>query len=155
MVEMKKGTDAWESFKAEIAANFQPGELITHEFLKQKFNFKEITFADCEDTVEFIKSIELQQFAYMALIDALRWDLLKEYQLFLRNIRGEGYSFLPPTDQVKYAFDTAVNQIRKEINEANLIMTNVMSVDAEQQKADNDARARFAMLKQLLRGLNK
>lgn len=153
MVEMKIGTDAWENFKAELAANFKPGELISHEYLKEKFKFKKITFIECADTLDFVKSIEMQQFAYMTLIDSLRWELLKEYQLFLRNIRGEGYSFLPPTDQVRFAYDQAMTAIRKEINEANLIMNNVLSVDAEQQKADNDARARFAMLKQLLKGL--
>lgn len=153
MVDMKVGTDAWENFKAELSAKYEPGELISHEYLKEKFKFKKITFEECADTTDFIKSLELQQFAYMTLIDSLRWEMLKEYRLFLRNIRGEGYSFLPPTDQVRFAFDAAMIAIRKEIDEANLIMNNVLSVDAEQQKTDNDARARFAMLKQLLKGL--
>jgi len=155
MDEMKKGTDAWESFKGELAASFQPGDLITHDFLKQKFNFKEITFDDYEDESAFITAIGLQQFNYMSLIDHLRWEMLEDYKVFLRNIRGEGYSFLQPGDQVQYAYDTAISSIRKEISEADLIMTNVMSVDAEQQKADNDARAKFAMMKQLLKGLRK
>ena len=152
---LKTGTDAWEDFKAEIASSFKPGAIITHDFLKSKFNFKQASFSDYADEAQFVMAVELQQFAYMSLIDALRWDLLSEYKLYLRSIRGEGYSFLPPTEQVAYAYDSSLKAIRKEIREASLIMANVMSTDAEQQKKDNDARAKFAFLKQLMRGLNK
>jgi len=152
---LKTGTDAWETFKAEIVSTYKPGDLITHEYLKTKFNFKTASFSTYDNESAFIQAVELQQFAYMGLIDALRWDLLAEYKLYLRNIRGEGYSFLPPVDQVAYAYDNSLKAIRKEIKEANLIMNNVMSIDAEQQKQDNDARAKFAFLAQLLKGLNK
>lgn len=145
--------DGWNAFVAEIAANFGDGNLISHEYLKQKFGLSAIKLHDFDDVEEFIEALEEQQWAYMTCIDALRWELLKQEKMFMRNIRGEGYEILRPEDQVKFGYDEFVKDIKKAINEAGLIMNNVKPVNLEQQAKDNDMRSKFGIMKQMLEAI--
>lgn len=138
------------SLLAEIAEMYADGSLIKHEWLKGKFGLKELQLDDYETVKDFLKAIEIQQFAYMSLVDKLRWDLLKEYKMFLKNLRGEGYQILRPTDQVQYGYDSFVDDVKKAIRIATLIMNNVQQVDLAQQAKDNDLRAKFGVMRQML-----
>lgn len=149
--EIKVGSEAWIDIQSEIINSYAPGDLIEHGWLKSRFNFKKIRFIDYDsDELEFIKAIQLQQFTYMSLIDNLRWELLEKFKVYLRNIRGDGYMILPAKDQVSFAYDRALASIKKEIREADLIMSNTQPTGFEQQQKDNDLRARWSMLRQLL-----
>ena len=97
------GSDGWNSLLSEIAANFADGSLIKHEWLKDKFGLKKLLFDDYESVEDFIKALETQQFCYMNLVDRLRWQLLEDFKMFIKNIRGDGYIILQPKEQVQYA----------------------------------------------------
>ena len=153
--EMKIGSQSWVDFQTEIIEKFAAGETIEHDWLKSKFNFKELKFSEFDNELDFIKTLQLQQFAYMSLIDALRWELLENYKVYLRNIRGDGYMILPSSEQVNFAYEKAIDAIKNEIKVADLIMSNTKVVDMEQQQKDNDLRARWSMLKQLLQSVKK
>lgn len=144
------GSDGWCSLLSEISAKFGDGNLIKHEWLKEKFGLKKLSLKDFETVDDFLKAIEIQQFSYMSLVDKLRWELLKEYKMYIRNIRGDGYEILRPEDQTQYGYDSFVDDIKKAIRVAGLIMNNVQSVDLAQQAKDNDLRARFGVMKQML-----
>ena len=144
------GSDGWMSLMAEIADVYGDGSMIKHEWLKEKFGLKELLLEDYENVKDFLKAIEIQQFAYMSLVDKLRWDLLKEFKVFLRNQRGEGYYILRPSDQCQYGYDSFIDDVKKAIRVANLIMTNVQPVDMTQQAKDNDLRAKFGVMRQML-----
>ena len=148
MIEV--GSDGWMSLLAEIAEMYADGSIIKHDWLKGKFGLKELLLDEYESVKEFLKGIEIQQFAYMSLVDKLRWDLLKEYKMYLKNLRGEGYQILRPSDQTQYGYDTFVSEVKKSIRIANLIMTNVQPVDMAQQAKDNDLRAKFGIMRQML-----
>lgn len=149
------GTDGWFSLLEEISAKFGNGNLIAHEWLKDKFGFKKPELDEYESVDDFLKAVELQQFAYMSLVDKLRWDLLKEYKMYIRNIRGEGYEILRPEDQTQYGYDSFVDDVKKAIRLAGLIMNNVQMVDPAQQAKDNDLRAKFGVMKQMLGSIKK
>ena len=144
------GTDGWFSLIGEIASNFGDGKLIAHEWLKEKFGLKKLELEDFENVSDFLKAIEIQQFSYMSLVDKLRWDLLKEYKMYIRNVRGEGYEILRPEDQTQYGYDSFIDDVKKAIRIAGLIMNNVQPVDLTQQSKDNDLRAKFGIMKQML-----
>ena len=144
------GSDGWMSLMSEIADLYGDGGMIKHEWLKEKFGLKELQLEDYESVNDFLKAIEIQQFAYMSLVDKIRWDLLKEYKMFLRNQRGEGYYILRPSDQCQYGYDTFIDDVKKAIRLANLIMNNVQPVDLAQQAKDNDLRAKFGVMRQML-----
>lgn len=144
------GSDGWLELLSEIADRFGDGSLIKHEWLKEKFGLKELVLKDYETVSDFLKAIEIQQFAYMTLIDKLRWELLKEYKMYIRNVRGEGYEILRPQDQTQYGYDSFIDDVKKAIRIAGLIMNNVQKVDLTQQAKDNDLRAKFGIMKQML-----
>ena len=144
------GSDGWLGLLSEIADKFGDGSLIKHEWLKDKFGLKELSLEDYETISAFLKAIEIQQFAYMSLVDKLRWELLSEYKMFIRNIRGEGYEILRPEDQTQYGYDSFIDDVKKAIRVAGLIMNNVQKVDLTQQAKDNDLRAKFGIMKQML-----
>lgn len=150
MRQIEIGSQAWTSLLDEIQNKFNPGDLIPHEWLKHKFTLEKLRYEDFEGTDDFVQAIQMQQFAYMTLIDSLRWQLLEERSAYLKNIRGDGYTVLPPPEQTKYGYDEFMKTVKSAIKQADLIMNNVLSVPIEQQAKDNDLRARCSMLKQML-----
>lgn len=155
MKQIEKGTPEWCSLLSEITEVFNPGELISHEWLKSQFRFEKLEISDFDSTEDFICALQSLQFAYMGAVDTLRWQLLEEKSVYLRNIRGDGYTLLPAKDQVKYGYDEFLKTIKTAIRQADLIMNNVQPVSAEQQARDNDLRARCSMLKEMLMSIRK
>lgn len=145
--------DGWNSFVAEIAATFGNGNLISHDWLKERFGLKKLRIEDYGTVEEFLNARDDQQWAYMTCTDALRWSLLEQEKMYIRNIRGDGYEIIKPQDQVKYGYDEFVKDIKKAVNEAGLIMSNVRPVDFAQQASDNNLRAKFGLMKQMLKDL--
>lgn len=153
MKQIEINSEAWSCLVDEIATGYNQGELISHEWLKKKFTLEKLKYESYETLDDFIQAIQMQQFAYMNLIDTLRWQLLEERQLFLRNIRGDGYTIMPSTDQAKYGYDEFLKTVKDAIRRADLIMSNILPLPMEQQVADNNLRARCSMLKQMISGL--
>lgn len=150
MKRIEIGTPEWCDTLNEITENFNPGELISHEWLKSRFRFEKLQISDFEATEDFISALQDLQFAYMSAVDALRWQLLEERNAYLKNIRGDGYTLLPAKEQVKFGYDEFLKTVKSAIKQADLIMNNVQPVSLEQQSKDNDLRARCSMLKQML-----
>lgn len=155
MKQIEIGTPEWCSLLSEITEVFNPGELISHEWLKSRFRFERLEISDFDSTENFICSLQNLQFAYMSAVDTLRWQLLEEKNVYLKNIRGEGYAFLPAKEQVKYGYDEFLKTVKTAIRQADLIMNNVLPVPIEQQSKDNDLRARCSMLKEMLMSIRK
>lgn len=72
MRQIEIGSQAWTSLLDEIQNKFNPGDLIPHEWLKHKFTLEKLRYEDFEGTEDFIQGLQVQQFAYMTLIDSLR-----------------------------------------------------------------------------------
>lgn len=142
--------DGWVKFLGTLAAEYGDGKLISHDWLKEQFGLKKCSLEDYESVDEFVKALEVQQFAYMSIVDSVRWELLKQERMFIRSVRGEGYAVVKAEDQVQYGYDEFVSEIKKSIREAGLIMNNVLPVDLSQQAKDNDLRAKFGIMKQML-----
>lgn len=144
------GSDGWMSLLNEIVEQFGDGKLIPHDWLKTKFGLKKLSLKDFNAVEDFLKGLEIQQFAYMSLVDKLRWQLLEEYKSYIKNQRGDGYIILRPEDQTQYGYDSFVDDVKKAIRVAGLIMNNVQQVNMEQQRKDNDLRAKFGVMRQML-----
>ena len=143
-------TEGWEQFLKSLAEDYGDGKLISHEWLKEQFGLKKCILKDYESVDEFVKALEMQQFAYMQIVDAVRWELLKNEKMYIRSVRGDGYQVIRPEDQVQFGYDSFVSDVKKAIREAGLIMNNVIPVDLTQQAKDNDLRAKFGTMKYLL-----
>lgn len=141
---------AWQNLLTEIAARYSDGTIIPHDWLKHKFGLEDLRLEDYATVDDFLEGNKLQQFAYMSLIDRLRWQLLEREKMYLKNEKGEGYYILNPKDQTTYGYDEMVRTIKTAIRQASLIMNNVLAVPSEQQSKDNDLRAKFGILKSLM-----
>ena len=141
----------WLNLVDEISSRFSGGELIPHEWLKKRFGIAELDFNDFESQGEFIKALQEQQFAYMACVEKLRCKLLDEMQICISNVWGDGYKIVPSNDQARYGYDGFIKDLKKAMREARAIMYNVAAVDAEQQRKDNDLRAKFAHLAEMIK----
>ena len=142
--------DGWVKFLGELAAIYGEGNLIPHDWLKEKFGLKKLELSDFETVDDFVEALNRQQFAYMQVVDSVRWELLKQEKMYMRSVRGEGYEIVRPNDQVQYGYDSFIEDIKKAIREANMIMSNVLQVDLSQQAKDNDLRAKFGIMRQML-----
>lgn len=146
-------SDSWHLLIREIVSTFTPGELISHEWLQNKFHLKELKFKDFEDEEAFIEAFKEYQFDYMFLIDTLRCQLLEGRKGYLKNVHGEGHIILPPNEQVSYGYNKFIKTVKSGIKKTDVIMKNVPPVSATQQAIDNDIRARYSTLKQMLAGI--
>lgn len=148
--KMGFSAESWSIFLKGIADEFGDGKLISHEWLKEQFGIKEILLKDYDSVKDFLKAIEIQQFAYLQIVQTLKWELLKQERMYIRNIPGDGYIIVRPSEQVQYGYNECMRDIRKSLREAGLVMSYVQQVDSAQQAKDNDIRAKYGMLKQML-----
>lgn len=153
MRQIEINSENWQSLLTEITENYVNGELIRHDWLKQKFGLAKLRLEDFETVGDFVKGLQTQQFSYMALVDTLRWQLLENNDIYIRNVYGDGYVVIAATDQVKYGYDRFLKHMRKNICETDLIINNVRPVPSEQQSKDNDIRAKYSILKQMLQSV--
>ena len=153
MKQIEVNSEGWCSLIRTIASDYADGKLIPHEWLRRKFGLENLRMKDFDNTEDFIEAIQMQQFSYMTLVDTLRWKLLEDQKIYIKNIRGDGYQIVQPTEQVQYGYDQFLRDFKKAVKDANLIMQNVKSVPSEQQKKDNDLRAKCALLGQMVNGM--
>lgn len=155
MRHIEINSDSWYLLTQEIVSIFTPGELISHEWLKKKFHLKELKFKDYANEEDFIKALEARQFDYMFLIDTSHFQLLEARKGYLKNVHREGYTILPFDQQVKYGYDKFIKTVNGSIKKTDMIIKYVPPVSAAQQVIDNDIRARYSTLKQMLSGIKK
>lgn len=149
----KFGEDEWVTLTNNIVERFEPGVLISHEYLKKIFYLIEPKIEDFKDQYEFIETIKLIQFEYMTLVDKLRVDILETHKLYLRNIRGEGYQFLLPKEQTDFAKKQTMDSINKEMKRGELILRNVKysSLSADDRRKNTDELAKIGQLSQMIK----
>ena len=129
------------------------GDLITHSFLKDLFGLKVPIFENFDSQVEFMEHLKDYEFAYLSMIDKLRTDLLKNYNVYLRNIRGDGYILLPAQEQTDFALKFINSGIKKSISEGLNILqhTKLDGLTQEERQKNSDSIARASLLKQMIK----
>jgi hypothetical protein len=127
------------------------GDLITHSFLKDLFRLQMPLISNFTNQFDFLEHLRDYDFAYMSLVDKLRTDLLKYHNVYLKNIRGDGYILMPSNEQTDYAMKYINNGIKKAINEGLNILqhTKLDNLTQEQRQKNADSIARASLLKQI------
>lgn len=149
----KIGEEQWKKLMADIADKYQPGELIPHHYLRKVFVITTPSFDEFESQDEFIEAVQLQQFEYMSLVEKLRDDILDEFKMYMKNVRGDGYTFLIPEEQTEYAKARTMQGIRKEMKRGFAIMQNVRfnSLTTDKKRQNADELAKLGQLQHLLK----
>lgn len=155
---MQLNTDVWHVLVDEIVTIFAPGDLIPHEWLHEKFgidDFRKASLEDYKNIEALVDAVKRSEFEYMFLVEALRRQLLEGLHGYLINIRSEGYMILPYDEQVTYAFRKFMKTLEKNIKKTDFIMKYTPGVSADQQKQDNDIKARYSWFKQAVEQVKK
>jgi len=114
----------WDGLVATIADTFRPKDLISHAYLKEKFNI--VTPSPDNKTVEqLLEIIEDQEGVYRANCSALREDLLEKHQVYIRSSHGDGYYIMPAGEQTQYAEQKGFEGAKRNLDMAEKIMKNV------------------------------
>lgn len=144
-------SEAFDIVVKSVVSEFAPGELITHDYLKDKFCIKEPDMSEFDNVTSLFQAGSILQFTYMSLVDKLRNDILQDHNYYLCNIRGDGYILLHPKDQAEYAYKTAVKSIKDAMRNALEIIKHIRHNDVppEQRSKDNDLLAKLSMFKQI------
>ena len=140
----------WD-YIAETVLENNVGDLITHSFLKDLFRLQMPLISNFTNQFDFLEHLRDYDFAYMSLVDKLRTDLLKNHNVYLKNIRGDGYILMPSQEQTDFAMKYINNGIKKAINEGLNILqhTKLDSLTQEQRQKNADSIARASLLKQI------
>ena len=142
------------AFEEEFVASFDEGQLIPHKWLKEKFGLPKLAFEDYDKDVDaYIEAIQLQQFTYMAMVDKLREDLLKNKQCCLRNVWGNGYVIVPSNEQASYGYDQMISDIKKALKQGSDIINNVRPLPMEEQSKYYDTLAKLAKVRDVFANL--
>ena len=151
MGDLKLKRQTMDELAAKIVAEFAPGELISHDYMMGLFNLKYPQIVGYKSTDTFLTDYQTTQFKYMTAIDKLRDELLDKEMYYLRNIRGDGYVLLPPKDQVQFAFDRCLDQVKKEFRIAKDIVLHIRTdaIPVEQQSKNHDLIAKLSNLQQI------
>lgn len=113
-----------------------------------------LSFEDyCKDVDAYIEAIQLQQFTYMAMVDKLREDLLKNKQCYLRNVWGNGYVIVPSNEQASYGYDQMMSDIKKALKQGSDIINNVRPLPMEEQSKYYDTLAKLAKVRDVFANL--
>lgn len=141
-------------FEEELVANFDENQLISHKWLKEKFGLPKLSLEDYgKDVDAYIEAIQLQQFTYMAMVDKLREDLLKNKQCCLRNVWGNGYVIVPSNEQASYGYDQMMSDIKKALKQGSDIIKNVRPLPMEEQSKYYDTLAQLAKVRDVFANL--
>lgn len=135
---------AWKQAGIEIAEmvkNKGYGFIISHDDLLNMLELKKptglVTPAVCEQ-------FSLKRLSY---IELLKDFLLRDNNIYLWNVQGEGYQVLCPDEQVKAGPAKHLKHARKEISKAIQILTNVnnqlLSTDGKRIQERGIARVAF------------
>ena len=141
-------------FEEELVASFDEDQLISHKWLKEKFGLPKLSFENYDKNVDaYIEAIQLQQFTYMAMVDKLREDLLKNKQYCLRNVWGNGYVIVPSNEQANYGYDQMMSDIKKALKQGSDIINNVRPLPMVEQSKYYDTLAKLAKVRDVFANL--
>ena len=132
--------DAVERFFEKGA---QDGDVITHEWLQWALDIPEPRSIDDMRRVQWLLLDRVEQ---------LKRTLLLEHRICLANVRGEGYMIVPPSDQARYAVQSAMQSVRRELRKGESILTHTRTelLDIDAKRRHTDAEVKMAGIRSMM-----
>ena len=146
---MKTNEDpAWQAKLTAIVENHAEGDVIPHSTINEILGLKEPDYDDYGNPIDYKEAMQAYSFQRLATIEQLKHDLLTCHQVYIKNVKAEGYRIVPAKDQCATAYKVATSNIHDEFEAGNLVMDNVRetALNAEDRKKANDTKSKFALL---------
>lgn len=135
---------AWKQAAADFLTEFKYGDLITHEWMERRFGMPSLDDSQRLTAEQFRE----RQFEWLANVEAFKSALLKDHQICLQSVRGEGYRWVPPHEQTGVAVKEFEQSARKVFRNAGNKLRNLRHLELtdEQRRANMDAIAKVSAL---------
>lgn len=134
-----------DKLQEDIIQAYEPGDIIPHGFLRERLKCPVPGFNQRNGIDHYNKRRDEADMEYMRRMELLKEKLLKNCSVCLCACVGRGYRYVPPEDQVEYAYNRYMRKQRKLSNSTSMIIDNVQKVAGENGK-QNDLRSRFAIM---------
>ena len=138
---------AWKQAVQDfIAEKFEPGDVVTHEWLFEKFGLEKIEPHTLKSKADQI------QLAYMTQNQRFQELLLSEYKVLLVSQPGMGYKYVPAVEQAEVSEKAMHKELKKAMRRglSRLVHTDPRFLDSNQKKEHSDALTRSAALKKMV-----
>ena len=136
----------WMDAAEWIANNSDYGDLVTHDWLWEKFQITKPKYGKQED-------FDKADFEYMRCIAGLCQYLLEEHKLAIQNVRGQGYRVVPPKEQIDVARRQAKTELHKSVRRYAQHLEHIRydELEQHQQQQRDDEAAKLSQMRQMMR----
>jgi len=140
---------AWRQAVRDFLGEFKYGDLVPHSWLEQRFGMPSLRDSQQLTAQEFAK----RQFAWLSNIESFKAELLRDHQVCLASVRGEGFRWVPPQEQTRLATESFEKDARKAFSAAGQRLRNLRAAELsdDQRRENTDAVAKIASLRQMTR----
>jgi len=140
---------AWRQAVRDFLAEFKYGDLVPHSWLEQRFGMPSLRDSQQLTAQEFAN----RQFAWLSNIESFKAELLRDHQVCLASVRGEGFRWVPPQEQTRLATTIFEREARKAFASAGQRLKNLRAdeLSDEQRRENVDAVAKIASLRRMSR----
>jgi hypothetical protein len=133
---------AWKQAVRDFLQDFKYGDIVSHDWLSDHFGIPQQNVA--MSAAEF----KARQFEWLASIEGFKDQLLRDHQVLLQSIRGEGYRWCEPGDQTRVATVEFERDMRRNFRTTAVRLKNVriQELTADQKQENIDAVAKLSAL---------
>lgn len=138
---------AWKQAVADFLREFAPGGLVPHDWLVDRFGLP------VPDETMSASAFQARQFEWLASIDGFKTTLLHDHQVLLQSVRGEGYRWVPPSEQTAVATREFERDAGKAFRQAGSRLKNLRfgELTDDQRRENVDAQAKMSALRGTVR----
>lgn len=135
---------AWKQAAADFLSEFKYGDMVSHAWMESRFGMPSLGDSQRMTPDQF----RARQFEWLANVESFKTALLKDHQVCLQSVRGEGYRWVPPHEQTGVAVREFESNARKVFRTASKKLRNLRHLELtdEQRRANMDAIARVSAL---------
>ena len=134
----------WKQAAADFLVEFKYGDMVTHAWMEERFGMPSLSESQRLTPEQFSE----RQFEWLANVEAFKSSLLKEHQVCLQSVRGEGYRWVPPHEQTGVAIREFEQGARKVFKAAGNKLRNLRHLELtdDQRRENMDAIAKVSAL---------
>jgi len=134
----------WKEAAKCAVEQFSHGEIIPHEWLNAAL---EIYVPHQDEKITAARHMQLS-FERLEKVDCFREQLLEQHQMYLVNLRAEGYKIIMPEQQTLVVMKQLERQIHKILRKTRKGLEHIdqARLDVEQARANAEAKAKLAYL---------
>jgi len=125
------------------------GHVIPHDDLRGRFGLQSIAEIEMGTALQF----KHDALVYLSLGEGLREYFLSEHQLYLDNVRGQGYRVVPPAEQASLTERKLSDDLAKAFAKARMRIDNIRlsELTAAERREALDKSARMSDLRGMVK----